>query len=60
MAVRTWSMEEFNRRWDGWAAIIYADEDIIPYKSGLNIPIVDKNNPQGKYGPDYIIMPQRR
>jgi len=63
LAVRTWTMAEFNRRFDGWVSAIYADNDIIPLKYAPKIPsfpIVDRNRPQGAYDKDYIIQPQKQ
>lgn len=63
LAIRTWTMEEFNRRWDGWICVIYADNDIIPQKYAPPIPelpIRDQNNPQGEYPKDYILLPRKK
>lgn len=59
LKVRTWSMEEFNRRWDGWVCAVYADEDIIPWKgAAAKIRIVDMEM-SGFVGPkDYVLMPR--
>lgn len=57
LKIRTWSMEEFNKRWAGWAFIVYADNDIIPQKNGRNIEIIDRNNNQRDYKKDYIFSP---
>lgn len=60
LQVRTWTMAEFNRRWDGWICVIYADNDIIPQKYGHQVPelpIVDRLNPQAKFPKDYILGP---
>lgn len=62
LKVRTWTMEEFNKRWDGWICIVYADNDIIPFKyapPASLLPIMDRNNPQGTYPKDYILIPKR-
>lgn len=61
LKIRTWTMEEFNRRWAGWAFIIYADEDIIPYKYNKipDIKVKDRNNNQGIYQKDYIFSPYK-
>lgn len=58
LLIRTWSMTEFQKRWDGWICTIYADQDIIPskYKS---FKIIDRNGPQGTYEKDYIILPRK-
>lgn len=62
LKVQTTNIAGFNRRWDTWVCVIYADNDIIPMKTGLDsparkLPIVDRNNPQGKYPKDYIPLP---
>lgn len=62
LAIRSWTMAEFNKRFDGWVSIIYADHDIIPQKYAPkipNIPIIDKNRSQGTYDKDYILQPQK-
>jgi len=61
LKVRTWSMEEFNRRWDGWAFIIYADKDIVSkkYNKIPDIIIKDRNNNQGDYQKNYVFPPYK-
>jgi hypothetical protein len=62
LKIRTWTMDEFNKRWDGWILAIYADNDIIPLKyspPATQIPIMNRNNPQGEYPKDYILFPKR-
>jgi len=62
LKTRTWTIEEFNKRWDGWILVIYADNDILPLKYNppvTQMQIVDRNNPQGKYPKDYILFPQK-
>lgn len=63
LAIRTWTMEEFNRRWDGWICVIYADNDIIPQKYTPpipDLPVIDRNGPQGTYPREYILQPLKR
>lgn len=55
LEIRTWSMAEFNKRWDGWICVIYADQDIIPIKY---IPIIDRNGPQNNFSCEYILQPK--
>jgi hypothetical protein len=59
LKVRTWSIKEFNQRWDGWICAIYADNDIIPrkYTKTYPLPIIDRNQVQGNYNQDYILQP---
>lgn len=59
LKIRTWSMQEFNRRWDGWICVVYADRDIVPEKYTKEIPIIDKNNTQGIYDKNYILKPRK-
>ena len=59
LKIRTWSMNEFNQRWDGWICVVYPDYDII-YRKYINyhiMPIVDRNSPQGEYKKDYVLVP---
>lgn len=58
LKIRTWTMQEFNRRWDGWICVIYADKDIIPDKYSSKLPIIDRNNSQGNYDKNYILKPK--
>ena len=62
LKIRTWTMEEFNKRWDGWICVIYADNDIIPQKNSPKVDskIIDRNGPQGSYDKDYILQPMRK
>lgn len=63
LAIRTWTMAEFNRRWDGWIAVIYADNDIISQKYSpklKQLPIIDRNTAQGAYDQDYILQPLKK
>lgn len=62
LAVRTWTMAEFHRyrRGEGWVSAIYADNDIIPKKYAPKIPdmpIIDRNRPQGAYDKEYVLQP---
>lgn len=58
LKIRTWTMQEFNKRWDGWICVIYADKDIIPNKYLPKLPIIDRNNAQGVYDEKYILSPE--
>jgi len=59
LKIRTWSIKEFEQRWDGWICVIYADRDIVPkkYTKTYPIPIIDKNQIQGNYDKEYILQP---
>jgi hypothetical protein len=62
LPIQTWSLDEFNKRWDSWVIVIYAEPDVIPMKLQRldlpnQIPIIDRNNPQGKYPKNYIPVP---
>lgn len=55
LKVQTTTVDRFHRMWDSWVLVIYADNDIIPRKTGsMNIPIRDRNGVQGEYPDDYI------
>lgn len=63
LKVQTTTIEKFDRRWDGWVLVIYADNDIIPYKAGRQgmaqrIPIHDHMQPGRQFPKDYIPMPR--
>jgi len=60
LRVRTWTMQEFNKRWAGWAFIIYAENDIIPSKNANNLKIIDRNNNQGDYNKNYVLPPHMK
>lgn len=59
LQIRTWTLKEFEQRWDGWICVIYADKDIIPkkYTKAYPIPIIDKSERQGNYKEEYILQP---
>ncbi len=62
LPVQTWTLDQFNQKWDTWVIVIYADPDVIPQKVlrldlPNQIPIIDRNNPQGKYPKNYIPIP---
>jgi len=62
LAIRTWTMAEFNKRFEGWVSVIYADNDIIPQKYSPQIPqlpIIDRNGQQGIYDKEYILQPSK-
>ena len=59
LKIRTWTMEEFNRRWDGWVCAIYADEDKIPWKwAAAKIEIRDMEKSGFVATKDYILFPR--
>lgn len=53
LSVQTWSWDKFHRSWGGWAYVIFAEPDIIPYKYNpwRYIPI------SGGLPPEYLPMP---
>lgn len=59
LKIRTWTIKEFNQRWDGWICVIYGDKDIVPkkYTKSYPIPIIDRNEKQGNYERGYILQP---
>ena len=62
LKIRTWTMDEFNRYWEGWICVVYADKDIVPQKYQPKIPefsIIDRNGPQGEYKKNYILQPSK-
>lgn len=61
LQIRTWTMDQFNQKWDGWICVIYADKDIIPekYNPQINLKIIDRNKPQGIYPKEYILQPKK-
>lgn len=59
LKIRTWSMEEFNRRWDGWICAVYAEEDRIPWKrAAARIKIRDMENSGFVAYKDYVLFPR--
>jgi hypothetical protein len=55
-------MDKFNRLWNGWIMVVYSKNDLFPGKVRQGslpnqIPIIDKNNPQGIYSDGYIPVP---
>ncbi len=63
LRVQTMTVSRFKRRWDDWICVIYAEPDLFPGKAigniGALIPVVDRNNPQGDYPPEYFPMPMK-
>lgn len=60
LAIRVWTMDQFKKSWNGWICVIYADDDKIGEKNKLpQLPVVDRNNPQGEYPKDYILRPNK-
>jgi len=63
LKVQTSTVQEFNRRWDDWVLVIYADNDIIPQKimaqggAVRSIPIFDSENPSRVFPKDFIPLP---
>jgi hypothetical protein len=60
LRIQSWSMDKFNKLWGGWILVIYGKNDIfLDRLRGLleEIPIIDKNNPQGVYPKNYIPIP---
>jgi hypothetical protein len=65
LPIETMSMADFNRRWDTWVMVVYAEPDLFPAKAGRldlpnSLPIIDRNNPQQKYEKDYIPKPTEK
>ena len=64
LRIQTMTVNQFKHKWNNWVLVIYADPDIIQSKLnritlGNQIPIIDRNNPQGKYPKDYIPNPSK-
>jgi len=64
LKIQTWSMNKFKKLWGGWIMVIYAENDLFPAKAfnenwPNQIPILDRNNPQGTYPKNYIPMPKK-
>lgn len=64
LKIQTWPMSKFNKLWGGWIMVVYAQKDLFPAKAGGNLPnqlpIIDRNNPQGLYPKDYIPSPNKK
>lgn len=60
LRVQQTTISKFNERWNSWVLIIYADKDLVPYKSNkqINLPIIDQNNQKEKHSIDYIPIPR--
>lgn len=59
LKVRTWTISEFNRRWDGWICAVYADEDRIPYKwLASRIKVIDMEDLNFVAPKNYILLPR--
>ena len=64
LQVQTMTIRRFKERWSYWVCVIYADNEVIPYKIGRGpnlLPIVDWTNPHRQHDPkDLIVMPKWR
>lgn len=62
LKIRTWTLKEFNQRWDGWICVVYPDLDFVykKYTKSYPIPILDRNEAQGSYEYDYVLYPSLR
>jgi hypothetical protein len=64
LKVQTGTIKDFNRRWDTWVLVIYADPDVIPYKlfGPWKIPIQDHNKPKDPAKPprEYFPIPRAK
>lgn len=61
LAVQTMNIAKFNQRWGSWVLVIYADQDIIPLKTGRaarSIPILENGVPLN-LPKDFIPIPNR-
>lgn len=62
LSVQTWSWEKFHRVWSGWAYVIYAEPDIIPFKYVTLpnwFPIVNRNEAPFEFSNKYILSPTK-
>jgi hypothetical protein len=59
LKIRTWTIDEFNRRWDGWICAVYADVDHIPNKwLASTIKVIDMENLNFLAPKNYILFPK--
>ena len=60
LRVQQTTVSKFKERWNSWVLVIYADNDILPYKINnfINLlPIIDEKNKKQNYPIDYIPIP---
>lgn len=60
LKIQKFTKKQFESQWDSWVLVVYADKDVVPYKTGRGarlMPIIDRNNPQRKFPENYIPMP---
>ena len=60
LSIQKWSKSHFERRWQGWVLVLFADKDVIPYKIGPSankIPIQDRDDPNREFPPNHIPRP---
>jgi hypothetical protein len=60
LRVQQTTIKKFKERWNSWVLVIYADNDIAPYKANNHInlmPIIDEKNKKQNYPIDYIPIP---
>lgn len=58
------TVDRFHDMWSSWVLVIYAEPDLFPEKVRPNparqLPIIDRNGPQGEYPKDYIPLPLKQ
>lgn len=62
LAVQTMNISTFNKRWGSWVLVIYADNDIVPAKTGKlarSLPIFENGELKSDIPKDFIQMPQK-
>lgn len=59
LKVQQTTVDKFNKRWQSWVLVIYADRDIIPEKLyKYNFPIIDVLDPNKKFPKGFVPFPQ--
>lgn len=58
LKAQTSTVDRFMKRWGSWVLVVYAEEDIVPYRVyRRNIPIFDAGDPDGFLPANFVPVP---
>lgn len=58
LKAQTSTVEKFMKRWGSWVLVVYAEEDIVPYRVyRRHIPIFDRGDPQSILPANFVPCP---
>ena len=60
LSVQTWSMAKFKKVWRGWAYVVFAEDDIVPYYYDPYVNLGIDNNGNILYRKEYFPIPKKK